>query len=195
MRKSYVLFLLLLVIPVFADQQKWLEEVSSRTDKKAEEWIKGLLKERISQENKKTIELPIGNRKCVKSFSGFGEKPSLYVFTSFSVPEPVWLQLSHEVRHLGGVFVLKGLPKNSFKGLSKRCLRLKKRGLEAAVQINPDLFEKYQIDKVPAFVVSEENSFDKIAGSVSLEFALQKMSEKGNTILAKKLNEKLRIKN
>ncbi len=158
-------------------------------DSETEEWARNLLKSQFTSVDKQIKSIPEHSGKC---FSGFTlETPSVYLFTSWTIPEETWIQLSHDLNQIGGTLVIRGIPKNSFSEFTKRVLELKKRGFEAAIQIDPGLFLKYQIDKVPALVVADTNAFDKLSGNVSLSFALEQMAEKGETKLAKILNEKL----
>lgn len=111
-------------------------------------------------------------------------EPNLYVFMSFSLPDELLISLSKELEKTGGIFVVRGLPYNSFKEFARKLYGLRKKGLNAPVQINPKLFKKYDIQNVPAFVAIDEDSFDKISGNVSLAFALKKM-ETGECKVAK----------
>lgn len=120
------------------------------------------------------------------------EEPKFQIFISFSVPDNIWCSLSQDLTKLGGSFVLVGLPNNSFSELSERIIKLKKMGVNAQIQIDPIAFKKFQISKVPTFVVSDDNKFDKISGSISLEYALNYMSEKGEVTFSKSLQRKLR---
>lgn len=113
------------------------------------------------------------------------------VFMSFSVPDQVWIDLSKELEQVGGVFVLRGLPNQSFQTLASRILHLKEKGVKAPIQLDPKCFLAYQIDQVPSIVVAEGETFDKVSGNVSLSFALQKMAENGETKMAKTIHHLL----
>lgn len=116
--------------------------------------------------------------KCVRNSQIQSDlDPSLYIFVSFSMPREALLSLSKEVEKLGGVMVLRGLPENSFKQLAVSLHRLRKQGLSSTVQVDPRLFSKYGITNVPAFVVKQDGGFDKLAGNVSLAFALEKIKQ------------------
>ncbi len=130
-------------------------------------------------------------KKCVFSES-FSADPqtSLYVFVSFGLPDEAWLTLSKELEKSAGVFVLRGLPENSFHQLAEKLHALRKKGMQATVQIDPRLFTRFQISAVPSFVVSEGDLFDKLKGNVSLEFALEKMASQGETAMAKTLRKR-----
>lgn len=137
------------------------------------------------------------NHQCVNCWgqdgAAVGESP-LRVFMSFSVPHNTWLNLSQELDKVGGVFVLRGLPDQSFQALAQRILKLKESGVNAPIQLDPAKFQDYAIRHVPSFVVAEEKSYDKIVGNVSLKFALERMSGNGETQAAKSLYRSLQEK-
>lgn len=112
---------------------------------------------------------------------------SLYVFVSFSMPDETWLMLSKEIEKTDGVLVLRGLPKNSFEHLAVKMHALRKQGMQATVQIDPRLFNKFGIENVPSFVTIDKNDFDKLSGNISLSFALSKMETESAKSLRKSL--------
>jgi conjugal transfer pilus assembly protein TrbC len=121
-------------------------------------------------------------RKCpVQSFSQKENSFHLYVFVSFSIPESDWLALSNDAVKAGGVLVLRGLPEDSFAQLAVKLYLLRKKGLQATVQIDPRLFTRFDVQCVPCFVIEEDGHFDKLCGNVSLPFALEKMRLRKNT--------------
>lgn len=112
---------------------------------------------------------------------------NLYAFISFSMPDEALITLAEEVEKERGVLVLRGIPKNSFKELSKRVQRLQKKGLKTAIQINPHLFEQYDVTVVPSFVLKRENDWDKVSGNISLQYVLE-LSKK-TAVLTRKESE------
>ena len=158
----------------------WLETVSKRMDEEGIIWMR----EQLCQDKNlhaHTTKIPSAPKsQCIKNVVTTREQASLMVFMSLSVPEQIWLDLSKEINKAGGVFVLRGLPNNSFKNLATVLLKLKERGMEAPIQLHPQLFEEYSIDQVPTFVVRDGKKFDKISGAISLSSALEKINEKGD---------------
>jgi type-F conjugative transfer system pilin assembly protein TrbC len=116
----------------------------------------------------------------------------ILIFMSFSVSDHSWISLSQELEKVGGTFVLRGLPSQSFQALANRILKLKEQGVNASIQLDPKSFLKFEIKQVPAIVVVEEQAFDKVSGLVSLQFALEKMAEYGDTQIAKTLYHSLK---
>lgn len=158
------------------------------------EWLKGQL-----ESQSKPIDVSFLKKdqsKCKNCFTGdllnILEEPKFQIFISFSVPYNIWCSLSQDLAKIGGSFVLVGLPNNSFSELSEKIIKLKKMGVDAQIQIDPIAFKKYQISKVPTFVVSDDNKYDKISGSISVEYALNYLSEKGEVSFSKSLQRKLR---
>ncbi|MFI5343147.1 MAG: type-F conjugative transfer system pilin assembly protein TrbC [Chlamydiales bacterium] len=172
-----VIPLLMALVPCFDG----MEPAATRIDPEAVNWVKQMLKEDHQLEvargsSEKRIDQS-GNKKCSTATSITpDELAPIYVLISFSVPEATWVSLSKEIENRGGAFVLRGLPHNSFKELSKRIQRLNTLGVTAQVQINPKLFATYQVSQVPTFLIQNEEKYDKITGNVSLNFALNKAS-------------------
>lgn len=149
-----LILFLLLSSQVFADS--WIDSVKDRVDPEAIEWAKSL------STKKKCSTCGVG------VFRG-NEESDLLVFISFSVPDSLWVSLSKEMNE--EVFVVRGLPGNSFVEFARRVAELKKQGMTAPIQINPKLFDEFEVDLVPSFVVRREIGFDKVTGSLSLGYA------------------------
>lgn len=133
----------------------------------------------FSGKEKKEIKLEEGTRQCIGSVETKEEEPNILLFVSFSIPENIWLQLSEEAESQDAVFVIKGLPNNSFSDLAKKVLGLKKKGFSSDIQIDPTKFEKYNIKKVPAFVFGGKK---KIYGAVPLRYALSRAKQGGGNV-------------
>ena len=72
----------------------------------------------------------------------------LKVYISFSVPEATWIEFSKPLEKLGGSFVLKGLPNNSFREFASRIMHLRKAGVLAPITIDPTSCET--VSQVPS---------------------------------------------
>ncbi len=125
--------------------------------------------------------------KCYVNELSNEDGPSFYVFITLGMPDETLIALSQNLAKAQGIFVLQGLPENSFKQFASRIYALRQQGMLAPIQINPPLFNKYKVSSVPCFVVTEEDTFDKIAGNISLEYALEKLAKDGETTKAKEL--------
>ncbi|CUI18202.1 Type IV conjugative transfer system pilus assembly protein TrbC (plasmid) [Candidatus Protochlamydia naegleriophila] len=177
--------------------QEWLGGLSQHSEDEAIHWIR----EKLIKEKKELgiwspqTSLPPIEQKCKgclqAELKDDIESPFI-VFMSFSVPDDVWLSLSKELESIDGLIVLQGLPNNSFKELAEHLIHLKNKGMNATVQLHPQLFNQYEISHVPSFVLREGPSFDKVTGNVSVGYALYVMLEKGETKKAKELKERLK---
>jgi len=150
----------------------------------SEEMIESLRKEIIQSVKKNTHsekefeEWMFGKsicKNCNRSMPEDNQYPRVLVFMSFSVPSTVWISLSKELQKVGGCFVIRGLPNNSFKELSQRLIEFAKLGMESPVQLDPIQFTKYHIETVPSFVINHGHNFHKISGNITLEYAMTKL--------------------
>lgn len=141
------------------------------------DWLKEQLRNAYPSDQIETI---FAGKKCLYEGDFLLSEPKIFVAMSFSVPDSVWLSLSKELEKAGGIFVLRGLPNNSFTELASKLFSLKSRGVNAPVQLDPKFFQAHHITSVPAFVVKVEEGFGKITGNISLKCALEKMSLKGS---------------
>jgi type-F conjugative transfer system pilin assembly protein TrbC len=144
----------------------WLDQVQNRVDVDAIEWAK-----QLSSTEGRTP--PKGCKGCLTVPSD--TDTSIRVLMSFSMSDQAWLSLSKEMESFGGVFVLRGIPGDSFGDFQKRMVLLKKRGMTATVQIDPAFFRQVQPSAVPVFVIQRDDELDTLNGNVSLEFALNQM--------------------
>lgn len=176
MVRNWVTLLVLCLSPIEAS------EIQKKTFDDAKSFAKEQLK-LAKQEFQKKLE----NEK-LKAFSD----DEILIFASFSLPDNIWLELSQEANEFGARIIVRGLPENSFKKFSSRLYTLQKRGMSASVDIDPELFQKYGITKVPSFVVKDTKGFDKVSGSISLEYFLEKSAKDGDSLLSKYAVEKRR---
>lgn len=104
----------------------------------------------------------------------------LLVFISFSVPLETWKEHSYYLQKVQGAFVLRGIPQNSFEALGSKIIELRKAEIQAEVILDPQAFEKYDIQLIPTILLRKEEKYDKIAGNISLPSALSLLSAKGD---------------
>ena len=112
----------------------------------------------------------------------------VYVFVTLDMPKETLQRLAKDVRRLDGALVIRGFYEGSLK---KTYAKIGELGLsDGNVQINPEAFHKYKIALAPSFVVVKKlganesldmegcalpEDYIKIAGDVSLRYALEKM--------------------
>lgn len=134
-------------------------------------------------------------KKCsVMSSSLPGALPSaqhngkLLLFVSFSLPMESWKEYSPFLEKVGGSFILRGLPGNSFSVLSKKIIELRKEGIQAEILLDPESFEKYAITAIPTLVLDNGKQYDKISGNITPTVSLACFTNSGHTKnLAKQL--------
>jgi len=111
-------------------------------------------------------------------------EPELLVFVSFSMPHESLVRLAAQARRAGAVLVFRGLAGATLREMNARLAPLSRTG--AAMQINPQAFARFAIRAVPTFVVAMadpdcaasacEGHARRVAGDVSLEFALERLA-------------------
>lgn len=123
------------------------------------------------------------------------------IFISFSMSEELIKNYIAEAKLYGGVLVLRGLINNSLKqtvtklqeieGIADKIDKDTKSNL--SIIIHPHLFKLYDVKQVPAIVISKDNAgcilkyddcsalyeYDKIYGSVTIEYALEEVKRSG----------------
>lgn len=111
----------------------------------------------------------------------------LFVLISSSLPTSSIKQIARDVKKVGGTLLFRGMIEGSMMRTAEFVLNLNKEGVKAA--IHPKIFEMLNVEVVPCYVLIkggvQENKYevlhDKIIGNVSLEYALNKFKEKGDT--------------
>ncbi len=113
-----------------------------------------------------------------------------YMFASFSLSDETLAQMLDYAKIYNGIIVLRGIKNNSFKQTSERIQHLTKEGEEAAIIIDPTLFKRYAVERVPSYVLVKQEkcpvgmscnpSYDKIIGNITPKYALEKFAEKGD---------------
>lgn len=117
---------------------------------------------------------------------------ALLVFVSFSMPQQVLENLAQQARLAGGVMVLRGMVNGNLSETQAAAARVNSAG--AAWEINPELFTTFDVQTVPAFVLtgdktvldagcapndfeqcSNTNTFSKVSGDLSVQVALDTM--------------------
>lgn len=99
----------------------------------------------------------------------------ILIFVSFSMADAALQNYYHEARKLGAKLVMRGLINNSFKDT-----QVKMQELKISVDIDPTLFEQYQVTTVPTIIwVNGQEDAKKITGNLTLSSSLEIM-EKDN---------------
>jgi len=110
------------------------------------------------------------------------KESKILVFVSFSMPKASLTALSKDAEKYDAVLVKRGLKGDSFKDTQTAFQALGEEE-RSGIEINPDLFETYQIKQVPVFVrvkstpEGDLQEIGRLSGNVSLVFASQKLEE------------------
>lgn len=142
----------------------------------------------------------LGYQKLKQSSCGNeqGSYQGLYIFVSFSMPKTLLNQYDKIARHLGAKLVIRGLKNNSFKETIAYIKEINAQG--TVIEINPQMFKEFEINLVPAFVMTDGDKdsnkaslkFDKLIGNVSIVYAIEKFVSQGDlSTLAKSYSDKL----
>lgn len=105
-------------------------------------------------------------------------KDNIFVFISFSMSDNLISNYIVEARSLkerdniNVIFVLRGFYKNSFRETSNKINKLTD-GKHIAMIVDPTLYEKYNVNQVPSIIKNNNNSYDKLIGSVTIRYALE----------------------
>ncbi|KKM65756.1 hypothetical protein LCGC14_1488070 [marine sediment metagenome] len=138
----------------------------------------------LMMSNLYAVDFPISTEKracnnCRSFEKNSGDNQSaVYIFISFSVPENTWLELDRTTSPINKIFVVRGIPNNSFEVFGKKIAALKDKGFSSFLEINPELFHKYEIINVPSFVVTNGGNFNKVSGNISLQKTLEIIEKK-----------------
>jgi conjugal transfer pilus assembly protein TrbC len=136
----------------------------------------------------------IQNSKSLEIQEKTNKAQGIIIFVSFSMPKELLLSYHKQAQLYGGRLVIRGLVENSFKKTIKAMDLGNKESLIA--DINPRLFKDYEVTRIPMIVINHKDpsggdKSDKFVGSVSLKYALEEASEKGDTkVLARGILEK-----
>lgn len=122
----------------------------------------------------------------------------LYIFVSFSMPQDDIKAISKLAKKINGALVLRGLHQNSFKETALQIGEISKQ-TDWGMVIDPKLYQKLAVQRVPTFVLADVDykgdikKFDKLSGNVTLDYAMEEFSKKGDMAMdATRLLERLR---
>ncbi|WP_426768784.1 type-F conjugative transfer system pilin assembly protein TrbC [Erwinia aphidicola] len=104
--------------------------------------------------------------------------PAVY-FVSFSIPPEGLKPMLADARRFGIPATIRGLIDNDFRKTASAMFDLAKEDKTLGVQIEPTLYQQYDIRAVPALVVTCPGHFDIIRGSLPLADALKSIAERG----------------
>src|SRR5579872_1691306 len=118
------------------------------------------------------------------------DKPNIIIFVSFSMPEQSIVDLLQEAKKIHASVVIRGLIHNSFKETFIKMASIVKKAGGGGVELNPPVFKKFNIEKVPAVVVlsnlnchldesCSEDKYDVVYGDILLYDSLKLIRDHG----------------
>ena len=102
------------------------------------------------------------------------------VFVSFSMPKALLQDTLRECAELNIPAYLNGLHHDSMQETALNVMALSARIPNLNLNLDPTLFERFNIQQVPAIVVSDGKSFDVIYGNLSIREGLARMEGRGD---------------
>ena len=104
------------------------------------------------------------------------DKPNFYVFVTLSMPN--LKVLVSDAKKYDAILVIQGLKEDSFLKTANHLKEILKEESEG-ILIDPTLFRKYKVKKVPTFVIATNDAYDKLSGNVTIWYALNKLISDG----------------
>ena len=135
---------------------------------------KGKCKDKASESSGKCPSSLFESMEAKQAANSLGNT-QLLIFVSQSVPANSIKELWSQSERVGGKLVFRGLVGGSFKETRSYIEEL---GIVA--DLDPTKFEEFGIIQVPAFVLSREDMYDKMAGNISLNEFLEQSSTSGD---------------
>jgi conjugal transfer pilus assembly protein TrbC len=178
MAKKELLFFMILF---FYGQIVFAENINSNQVDKSVDWkaIHQQRQESIKEEDFVDFER-VQQDKISKLGMAQGQKATLLVFVSSSMTKHNIEQLLQSAKHYKATLVLRGFIDGSFKKTASFIVQFfKEDDSETGIIIDPTLFNEFSVTTVPSFVLAQEKKFDKIAGNIPLESALEIFKQKG----------------
>jgi conjugal transfer pilus assembly protein TrbC len=118
-------------------------------------------------------------------------KPSVQVLVSFSMPQQLLSQTLINAADLQIPAVLNGLHHNSMPETVKLIGMLSNTIPNLQLQIDPTVFERFDVQQVPALVVSRLDCFDVIYGHLMIQEGLERIAQHGSCGFKKELLQEL----
>ena len=118
----------------------------------------------------------------------------LVIFLSASLSQNLWSEYQQEIIKYNARPVIKGFIDGSMKKTINFIKKIENR--KAGVEIDPNLFKKFNITKVPTIILYDPDqcqndectpNFDKITGTVSIKYFLERVEQEGD--LSKRAKE------
>ncbi len=115
----------------------------------------------------------------------------LFVAVSFSMPEKLILDYIHQAKQYQAYIVFQGFKENDLASMMRQLSYWDEKFDISRVLIDPNVFESFEVISAPSIILSQDSYpcstalcegkvFDKLTGSVSIEYALKQFASKGD---------------
>ena len=94
------------------------------------------------------------------------------IFVSASMPTASLKKLAYQAIQHNALLVIRGMVKGSMQETAKLVDEI-----DHPLDIDPKLFERFEIIKVPVFMVYHNQGWHKVSGNVDLNFALETVTQ------------------
>lgn len=111
----------------------------------------------------------------LKSQISKNSSTKFYIFVSASMPQESLKALGREAQKIGAHVVFRGLVGETFPATQAYM-----KDLNIAAEIDPPKFDDFQVTVVPTFILTNNQTFDRVAGHISLFEALDQFRKKGD---------------
>lgn len=126
----------------------------------------------------------------VQAHSAQRTEPELFIFVSYSMPEQSLKLWAKQANRVDGQLLLRGFVENDLQKTTAKTLALFGQEPNVDISVDPEKFQKFHIQVVPAVVIAEpdlEDSddtsvprFNVVYGDTSLEEALERLAKTGS---------------
>jgi type-F conjugative transfer system pilin assembly protein TrbC len=99
------------------------------------------------------------------------------IFVSSSMPVASLKILAHQAKEQGAILVIRGMVKDSMVETAKLVDEI-----NHPLDIDPKLFEQFEVIQVPTFLIFKRGRWHKMRGNVDLNFANQKAGAKDSKV-------------
>lgn len=93
------------------------------------------------------------------------------IFVSSAMPLESLKRLAYQAKQTGAILVIRGMVNGSMQATAKLV-----DDIEFPLEIDPKLFARFNVTRVPVFAVPKETTWHTIAGNVDLNFAMETAS-------------------
>ncbi len=190
MRRFFIVLLIFFPLSLHAnDYSMFAKEAEQNKDKQIQQYLEMANNAKMQAGTMAEI---YKNKIDYRDVNKNNSNSTVIVFISFSMPEQSIISTLQNAKKIQSSVVIRGLIHNSFKDTFVRMASIVKESGGGGVELNPPVFKKFNIQKVPAVVIlpshdtcqsekiCEESKFDVVYGDIPLSYALNSIRDHGD---------------